>query len=133
VHKFVVIGFSRAIVKADGCSCRRHHGAIRSNLPSGDTSLFIPKNIALDMCELRFPVKLLRQKISHTAAMFMNPRMLTRIPEETTIRQNERPRYAGLIACLLRFPRIATPRVTIDAPRQTNPDVELSKGQLREK
>ena len=65
--------------------------------------------------------------------MFINPRTLTRIPEEMTIRQNERPRVAGLIACLLRFARIVTPRITMDAPRQTNPDVELSKGQSREK
>lgn len=59
--------------------------------------------------------------------------MKIRMPEEMTMRQKTRPRDSLLVAALLRFPSMLTPRTIIARARVTNPCAGLSSGQLRQK
>ena len=67
------------------------------------------------------------------AMMLKRPIKAERMPEAMTMRQSGRPKFATLVALLLRLPRILKPRMIIDMPRKTKPDSMLSNGQYRAK
>lgn len=56
---------------------------------------------------------------------------MTTIPEAMTIRQNGRPRFFWLVACLFRLPRIVFPSRSMATPSMTKPDLWLKSGQFR--
>jgi hypothetical protein len=55
------------------------------------------------------------------------------MPDAITMRHIGKPKFAWLVATLLRLPRILNPRAIMDMPRKTKPDSGLSIGQLRAK